>query len=145
MTQHWRSDLLGRLWFLTVGAEVLIRAVWTLLLPIAGVRDVDAAAVVTLELIVGAVTRAPWAQAQTPSATPTGHERRTAKRSQISSLTFRLLFRRQHGDGDVVGALLAPRVRHSQLKVVNPLLETADLQQPWMSGLQTSKSQKMIL
>lgn len=49
--------------------------------------------------------------------------------------TFRLVFWRQHGDGDVIRALLAPHVAHSQLEGVNTLLETADLQQPWMSGL----------
>lgn len=140
MMQHSRCDLVGRLQGLTVRAEVFIRAVWTLLLPIAGVSDVDTAAVVALELIVGAVTCAPWAHTQTrhqPQETPSKHR-------QIISVTFCLLFWRQHGDRDVVGALLAPRVRHSQLKIVNSLLETADLQQPWMSGLQTSKSQNIL-
>lgn len=48
--------------FLTVGAEVFVGAVWTVLLPVAGVRDVDAAAVVTLELVAGAATCADWAE-----------------------------------------------------------------------------------
>lgn len=38
--------------FLTVWTEVFVRAVRTVLLPIAGVGDVDAAAVIALELVV---------------------------------------------------------------------------------------------
>lgn len=42
--------------FLTVWAEVFIGAVWTVLLPITGVGDVNAAAIIALELVVWAVT-----------------------------------------------------------------------------------------
>lgn len=42
----------------TICAEVLVRAVGTVLSAIAGVGDVNAAAIVTLKLIVGAVTSA---------------------------------------------------------------------------------------
>lgn len=38
--------------FLTVWTEVFIRAIRTVLLPIAGIRDVDTAAVIALELVV---------------------------------------------------------------------------------------------
>ena len=48
----WRSP--------TFGAEVLVWVVGTVLLSVAGVVDVDAAAVVTQELVVGAVTGAHW-------------------------------------------------------------------------------------
>lgn len=49
--KHSCCHVVCRLCFLTVGAEVFIGAVWTLLLAITGVSDVDAAAIVTLELI----------------------------------------------------------------------------------------------
>ena len=38
--------------FLTDWAEDFIRAVWTLLLPVTGVRDVNTASVVTFELVL---------------------------------------------------------------------------------------------
>lgn len=53
-----RAGVPGGALVLTVGAEGLVRAVRTVLLPVAGVRDVDAAAVVALELVVGAAARA---------------------------------------------------------------------------------------
>lgn len=52
-TRRGGGGLRRRRW-LTVGAEVFVGAVRAVLLPVAGVGDVDAAAVVTLELIAGA-------------------------------------------------------------------------------------------
>lgn len=62
--KHSRCHVLCKiaLCFLTVGAEVFVGAVCTVLLPVAGVRDVDAAAVVTLELVARAATCADWAE-----------------------------------------------------------------------------------
>lgn len=60
-----RSHAPCRLGFLTVGAEVFIGAVRAVLFPIAGISDVDTAAVVTLELVAGAATCAHWAERQT--------------------------------------------------------------------------------
>lgn len=129
--------------FLTVRAEVLIRAVWTVLFAIAGVSDVDAAAVVTLELVAGAAPRAHCGQT---------HKHAVGKRQapdgphgQTASVTFRLALRRQHGDRDVIGALLARRVRHGQLEGVHPLLETTELQQPWMRGLSHEQKWNRVL
>lgn len=51
-------------------------------------------------------------------------------------VTFCLVFGRQHGDRDVVGALLAGCVGDRHLEGVHSLLQTADLQKTWMSRLQ---------
>lgn len=68
--------------------------------------------------------------------------RNTLRLCLRTDLTFRLVLRRQHGDGDVVRALLAPVVGHGQLEGVNTLLETADLQQARMSRLLRTKVKK---
>lgn len=130
-----------------------------MLFPITGIRDVDAAAVVTLELVARAATCAHWAERQTWRPVAANLEKTSfhlASLARISPkggpkdygghfserITFCLVFWRQHSDGDVIRALLAPAVGHSQLEGVNTLLETADLQQPRMSRLlHTNKSQ----
>lgn len=56
--EHLSSRDCKRFVFLTVWAEILIRAIRTVLLPIAGVGDVDTAAVVTPELVVWTMTSA---------------------------------------------------------------------------------------